>query len=60
MRDELYDRDYQGGRDALHEGIDRLVHRAADGLRLTFEAIHRVEWSAPWKAGFRGDCTGLA
>ena len=27
MRDELYDRDYQAGRDALYDGIDRLIAR---------------------------------
>lgn len=48
MRDELYDRDYQAGRNELHDGIDRLVRRVADFLRVTFEAMHRIEWSALW------------
>ena len=26
MRDEIFDREYQAGRDALHDGIDRLIH----------------------------------
>ncbi|WP_294174648.1 hypothetical protein [uncultured Sphingomonas sp.] len=59
MRDELYDRDYQLGRAELHDGVDRLLARLADGLRVTFEAIHRVEWSAPWKERSR-DRTGVA
>ncbi len=59
MRDELYDRDYQSGRAELHDGIDRLLARLANGLRVTFEAIHRVEWSAPWKAQGK-DRTGVA
>lgn len=61
MRDELYDRDYQAGRNELHDGIDRLVRRVADFLRVTFEAMHRVEWSAPWaKAATEDDRAGLA
>ena len=28
MRDEIFDRDYQAGRDALHDGIDRLIEGA--------------------------------
>ncbi len=59
MRDELYDRDYQGGRAELHDGLDRLLARIADGLRVTFAAIHRTEWSAPWKAQGK-DRTGVA
>jgi len=27
MRDEIFDRDYQAGRDALNDGIDRLISR---------------------------------
>lgn len=59
MRDELYDRDYQNGRAELHDGVDRLLARLADGLRVTFAAIHRTEWSAPWKAPSK-DRTGVA
>jgi hypothetical protein len=50
MRDELYDREYQAGRAALHDGIDRLVARLRHELAVTFAALHRVEWSAPWKS----------
>ena len=46
MRDELFDRDYQAGRDALHDGIDRLVAGAAR----TFRAIYAFQFDAPWKA----------
>jgi len=60
MRDELYDRDYQGGRAELHDGLDRLLARLADGLRVTFAAIHRIEWSAPWKPQTEKDRTGIA
>jgi hypothetical protein len=44
MRDELYDRDYQAGRDALHDGIDRLVAATMQ----TFRAIAAIQFDAPW------------
>jgi hypothetical protein len=50
MRDELYDRDYQAGRATLHDGIDRFFRSFADGLA----ALHRRNWSAPWKT--KRDC----
>jgi hypothetical protein len=53
MRDELFDRDYQHGREALNAGIDRLLLRTAAFLHRTAEARHRVEWSAPWKDAVR-------
>ncbi len=60
MRDELYDREYQGGRAELHDGLDRLLARIADGLRVTLAAIHRTKWSAPWKPQTGKDRTGVA
>ena len=60
MRDELYDRDYQLGRAELHNGVDRLLSRVGEGLRVTFDAIYRAEWSAPWKQTAKPDHTGLA
>ena len=56
MRDELYDREYQAGRDALHDGIDRMVLAigrlfAAAGrfIRTNGQAIHAFEFDAPWQ-----------
>lgn len=60
MRDEIYDRGYQDGRNALHDGLDRLFTRIASEVNTTFDAIHRVEWSAPWKRNPKDDCAGLA
>jgi hypothetical protein len=45
MRDEIYDRDYQAGRNALHDGIDRLIEGAGKSLRVLYE----IQFSAPWK-----------
>ncbi len=50
MRDEIYDREYQAGRADLHAGIDRAVLAIGRGLAATFNAIHDVQFSAPWKA----------
>lgn len=44
MRDELYDREYQAGRDALHDGIDRLV----DATMQAFRALAAIQFDAPW------------
>ena len=57
MRDELYDRDYQAGRDALHEGIDRLIARLSE----TFEALQDIQFAAPWaEPAKRARRSGLA
>ena len=45
MRDELFHRDYDQGRDALHAGIDRLIARVA----ALFRSIERVDFAAPWR-----------
>ena len=48
MRDEIFDRQYQAGRNELHGGIDRLVRSIGSALRATFETMHRVQFDAPW------------
>lgn len=45
MRDEIYDREYQAGRDALHDGIDRLIKGAGNA----FKVLHKIQWDAPWR-----------
>ena len=44
MRDEIFDRDYQFGRDALNHGIDRLVKRT---MR-SFSLLTAIQFEAPW------------
>jgi hypothetical protein len=46
MRDEIFDRDYQAGRDALHDGIDRLI----EGAGKTMKVLYRIQFDAPWKS----------
>lgn len=48
MMDEIFDRQYQAGRNQLHDGIDRLVGRGRHAVGATFRAMHRVQFAAPW------------
>jgi hypothetical protein len=48
MVDEIYDRHYQAGRQALNDGLDRLFARIGSELGKSLTALHRVEWDAPW------------
>jgi hypothetical protein len=48
MRDELFDRDYADGREALNQGIDRLLARFGGAVVKTIETLHRIQWAAPW------------
>lgn len=48
MRDEMYDREFQQGRAALNDGIDRLIARVASFWLATGRAQVRAEWDAPW------------
>jgi len=58
MVDEIYDRQYQAGRAELNAGLGRGFAAIGRGL----EALHRFEWSAPWKPArtARDDRAGLA
>ena len=46
MRDEIFDRDYQAGRDVLHDGIDRFI----EGAGKTMKVLYRIQFDAPWKS----------
>lgn len=56
MRDEIFDRDYQAGRDALHDGIDRLVAGAGRALKV----LYTLQFDAPWKHDAKGPSTRAA
>jgi hypothetical protein len=45
MRDELFDRDYQAGREALNDGFDRLF----SGIERTLRVLYSIQFDAPWK-----------
>lgn len=52
MRDEIIDREYQAGRDALNDGIDRLVAGIGD----TFKVLAAIQFNAPWHRDARRKC----
>ena len=45
MRDELFDPDYQEGREALNDGIDRLLGDLMNGFR----TLTAIQFAAPSK-----------
>jgi hypothetical protein len=45
MRDELFDREYQAGRDALNDAIDRLIA----GMGRSMRVLNAIQFDAPWK-----------
>ena len=53
MVDEIYDRHYQEGRQALNDGLDRLFARIGSELGKSLAALHRFEWDAPWTRSAR-------
>ena len=63
MQDEIYDRYYQAGRADLHAGLDRGFQAVGHFIATTFNAIHDVQFSAPWKKADRrksGKRAGIA
>ena len=52
MHDEIFDREYQAGRDALNDGIDRLVAGIGD----TFKVLAAIQFNAPWHRDARRKC----
>lgn len=49
MRDEIFDRDYQGGRDPLNAAIDRALGLFAQQVWLGFARLNRLQWQSPWQ-----------
>jgi hypothetical protein len=50
MIDEIFDRHYQAGRDALNESIAGAVARFGRALGDAFEVLNKIEYDAPWAA----------
>jgi hypothetical protein len=48
MVDEIFDRNYQQGRAALNDGIDRLFASIGRELGKSLKAVHQFEWNSPW------------
>ena len=45
MNDQIFDREYQAGRAALNDSLDRLIHGVGQSLRV----LHKINFDAPWK-----------
>ncbi len=56
MRDELFDRDYQAGRAAFHDGIARGLARIATTFGTGLTALNRRQFAAPWRPRERVGC----
>ena len=48
MMDQHFDRGYQAGREELHSGIDALARRLVTSTTQVFDALHRIQFFAPW------------
>jgi len=53
MIDERYDRDYQAGRAALNASVGSALARLRAEMSVVFEALNRIEYSAPWASDTR-------
>ena len=63
MQDEIYDRYYQAGRQELHAGLDRGLQRVGHSIAAAFNALHDINFAAPWREGkpvCQNDRAGLA
>ncbi len=48
MMDEIFDRQYQAGRNELNAGLDRAFSAAGRELLKTYQLFHAIQWKAPW------------
>jgi hypothetical protein len=51
MVDEIYDRNYQDGREQFHAGIDAALARLRRSVTVAFRALHDIQFEAPWTKG---------
>ena len=48
MTDEMFDRTYQSGREAMNNGIDEAVRLFLLNMRHSFKRLNALRWQAPW------------
>ncbi len=48
MVDEIFDRNYQAGRNELNAAILALAGRFGKAFGNAFKVLNRIEYSAPW------------
>jgi hypothetical protein len=50
MVDEIFDRNYQAGRAALHSSVSRGLGQLGHAIHDAFEVLVNIEYHAPWAA----------
>jgi hypothetical protein len=50
MIDEIYDRNYRGGRQPLNAAIAAAFARLGRAIANAFAVLNRIEYSEPWAA----------
>ena len=50
MIDEIFDRHYQAGRDALNESVTNGFARFGRAFGNAFKVLNKIEYDAPWTA----------
>jgi hypothetical protein len=50
MLDEIFDRHYQDGRDALHSTLAVAFQRLGHAVGNAFQVLNRIEYQSPWAA----------
>ena len=48
MIDEIFDRQYQAGRDALNASIANAFARFGRSIGDAFQVLNKIEYDAPW------------
>jgi len=48
MIDEIFDRDYQAGREQLNAALAGGLRRFGNAVANAFAVLNRIEYSAPW------------
>jgi hypothetical protein len=54
MIDQMFDRAYREARTELNGGIQRALTQLSRTVGDGLEALHRLEWNAPWHAPSKG------
>ena len=53
MVDEIFDRQYQAGRNQLHAAIGHAFSRLVHAAHQAFEVLVAIEYAAPWAGADR-------
>ena len=50
MMDEIFDRNYQAGRDQLNDSLASSLAGFSHAVKEAFEVLVRIEYQSPWTA----------